>query len=140
MSFDFSSLDVASLADEGVLAPVPNPKTNAPLVDAEGKPVVSFRIHGQHSLRVREARRKVNQRRVAAMKAGQTEITPEQRDADDLEVLVAAVSDWTEFSLDGQSFEYSETNLRKLLGDRRFGHTKGWVGEYLNTDGNFMKG
>lgn len=139
MAFDFAILDVASLADEGVDMPVPHPKTGAPMLDSDGKPV-TLRVHGQHSQVVRDARRKIQQRRIDASKRGQTDFTPEDRERDDLDVLVAAISGWSFDTLDGQPFPHSETNVRKLLGDRRFGNTKSAVGDYLNQDGNFMKG
>ncbi len=139
MSFDFAVLDVASLADEGVDMPVPHPKTGAPMLDSDDR-LVTIRVHGQHSQAVREARRKIQQRRLEATKRGQTDYTPEDRERDDLDVLAAAVSGWSFDTLDGQPFPYSEANVRKLLGDRRFANSKGAIAEFLNQDGHFMKG
>jgi len=107
--------------DLGALRPcefelqVKHPGTREPLVDSEGAPVV-IRLVGQDSPQFMAVQRVQADRRFARQESG-TKLTAADLDAETTETVAACTVGWSGLALDGEPFEWSDENARRLYGE-----------------------
>jgi hypothetical protein len=137
MGFDLSALDTSATSDTGAKMVVLHPATGVALNADDGEEVFIV-LAGEDSERCKAARRAISNKRLKAQSSGlRVQVTREEIEADDLDVLVSCTMGWGGLALDGKDLEFSPANARVL-------YTKlPWLREQANafiTDrANFLK-
>lgn len=136
--FDISSLDTSTNADPGAPMEVINSATGEVARDADGNAVTIY-LRGKNSPTVRAAQRKIQNRRLEAMRRGKSKVTVEDMDSEGVELLVAATVSWN-FMKDGEAFPCNEANAREFWSDIRFKAIRDQADNFMGDDANFIKG
>lgn len=136
MSFDIASMDTRSKSEAGVAMPILHPKTLAPILNSDNKPV-TITLKGRDSTAFTNAQREMNQRR-ADMEGRGIPYDDDSFDRDRLMLICACTVDWNFDSMDGQSFPYSEDNARKLWSDGRWKWLLIRAFDFVTQVGNFL--
>ena len=136
--FDIAKLDTATDADPGKVMEVVNPATGQIVLNEDGTPVF-IRLRGRNSATVRAAQRKIQNRRLEAMRRGKSKITAEDMDNEGVDLLTAATVDWN-FFLDGAEYLPTEANAREFWSDPRFKAIREQADTFIGDEGNFIKG
>jgi hypothetical protein len=114
MNFDLSTLDTAPAAEAGAKMTVLHPATGAPLKTDAGADLYLM-LAGEDSERCRSARRAISDKRLKAQASGlRVQITRDELEADDLDVLVACTMGWGGLALDGADLPFNAENARAL--------------------------
>ena len=133
--FNINDLDIFTRAQQGVEMPVLHPATRTVVVS--GGKQWTITLCGRASDAHRQALRVIEMQRAERAARGEA-ITPEQAERDNTEMLVACTKGWTPFALDGEVFEFSLANARRLWADRRFGWLREQAVRFINDDANFL--
>ena len=136
--FDIATLDTASKADAGSVMEVINPATGEVARDADGT-AIFIQLRGKNSPTVRSAQRKIQNRRLDAMRRGKSKVTAEDMDAEGVELLTAATVAWN-FQKDGDAFPCTEENAREFWADPRFKAIRDQADAFIGDDAHFIKG
>lgn len=121
-SIDLAALDIKTGAEEGRKLDLVHPTTGEPL----GMWIL---VLGADSEAYLEQMREFNRRSIERLKRNQrAKLTPEESEAQSLEVLVAITRGWSDnIKLDGQLLPFSAENARRLYADKRLG----WIPEQI---------
>lgn len=112
--FDVSDFDTVSASEKGAVMVVRHPADGVPLTDASGAEVTLV-LAGQDSERCRSARRAAANRRLKDQVAGlRSQVTREEIENDNLEVLVACTLGWSGMVEAGVALTFSADNARKV--------------------------
>lgn len=134
--FDLASLDTHTRAQTGVAMPVVHPRDRLPVTLSDGTPF-TITLCGRSSDVFRRAT--INVESAQAERAAHGRVsTPEESERDNVEILTACTRGWTTFPMDGQPFEFSVENARKLWGDRRFLWMREQAMRFVRDDANFL--
>lgn len=130
----FSSL--ALPVDQPARMTIHHPITRQPLRDAEG--VAYVELYSADSEVARKHGRTVSRRRLA-MRAG-TKLTPEELEAEGVELLSVLTAGWRLLSLDGAALDvpFSQANARELYADNAMSWLREQVNEFAAERGNFF--
>lgn len=129
-SFDLSSLDSAKAAEKGFELVLRNPKTDAEL---PGR----IKLLGADSEVYRERARDFARARAARLnKLRKLSITPEELEAEGIELLVAVTVGWSGITRDGEEFVYSPDNARELY--RKYPWIREQVDAAVGDRANFL--
>ncbi len=130
-SIDLNAFDTRAGAEAGIELTLVHPKTGEPLTFAK------IRILGADSDAYRDLQMQMQRRAAERMaRTRKLNISPEELEAQALDLLVAVTQGWSGLTLDGAPFEYSPENARKL-------YTRAtWIREQVDTAvqdrGNFL--
>ncbi len=115
-----------------------HPVTRQPLRDADGAEAYIDLFSGD-SEQARRHQRAVQRRRLAAR--GRGKITPEELEAEGVELLAAITAGWRLVALDGDTLdvEFSVTNARELYAEPAMQWLRDQVDEFASDRGNFSK-
>ncbi len=139
MAFDLSSLDTVAVAETGAKMVVLHPATGVPLETEDGKPVFLV-LAGEDSEKCRSARRAVANKRLRAQTAGlRAQITRDEIENDNLEVLVACTLDWGGVALGsaGADMTFNHDNARTLY--KRLPWLREQAEAFVADRSNFLK-
>jgi hypothetical protein len=134
--FDLASLDTRTRSEAGVPMTVVHPKTRGPVSRADGT-VVTITLLGRCSDTYRDKQRELNERNAEMASRGIRQ-GRDEREQDDIELLVACTRAWTFDQLDGVDFPCTPENARRLWGDTRFLWLRDQSISHIQTDGNFL--
>lgn len=146
LPFDLSSVGLA--VETGRPMILRHPATGAVLRNQDGSPV-SILLLGQYSETFRVKMRAIQLNRPNVREQLKREIPnfgdndplPVQAVEDeDTELVCACTCGWTIEQLDGQRFEFSPENARKLWWDPRFAHYRAAALGFIMGDRNFFGG
>ncbi len=136
MNFDIAQLDTRTASDAGVAMPILNPRTAAPMLGADGKPVTITLLGSASS--VFKTMQRASQLRRADMTARGVKMTDEEWEAERQQFLVALTKGWTFDSMAGQPFPYSPDNARTFYADKRWEWVTNAAWRFVNEDGNYL--
>lgn len=115
-----------------------HPATRQPLRDGDGSEAYIDLFSGD-SEQARRHQRAVQRRRLAVR--GRGKITPEELEAEGVELLAAITAGWRLVALDGSALdvEFSVTNARELYAEPAMQWLRDQVDEFASDRGNFSK-
>ena len=133
--FSALSLDVEKPARMIVVHPV----SRQPLRSVDGKIEAFIDIFSADSEAARKHQRNVSRRRLAMR--GRGRVTPEEMEADSVELLAAVTAGWSLLSLDGSPIDvsFSLEAARELYADPSVAWLRDQVDEFASERGNFSK-
>jgi hypothetical protein len=136
MSFDIASFDTRTNSQAGVPMTLISIKNRAPIVQPAGTPV-TITLFGRTSDVYRDMQRDLQEQNTDKLARG---IRPnrEERDQDDVELLVVCTKAWTIDQRDGQAFPFTPENARLLWSDLRFLWLRDQAVAFIQTDANFL--
>lgn len=138
MTFDLSSHDTKTRADEGVTMTLINPRTRQPELNDDKTPV-TFTFHGQQSDVFQERMAQIQS--IRATRQLRLEVTTAQDiEREDISLIMCCTMDWTPFSLDGAIFPCTPANVDKLWNDKRFITLRRTALAFIMNDANFLVG
>lgn len=127
---DLSALDTAKGAEQGYELTLSHPKTGEPTP-------MKITVLGADSDAYREKLRDFQRRRADRMNKGRRlSVTPEEIEAETLEMLVAVTTGWSGFTLDGAPLPFSGDNARTVY--RRFSWIREQVDQAVGDRANFL--
>jgi hypothetical protein len=127
---DLSQLDSAKGAEKGFTLTLRHPKTDAELpwqVMLLGADSEAYKDRAREFARARAAR---------FTKLRKMQISPEELEAEAIELLVVATTGWQGMTRDGQPFEYSNDNARELY--RKYPWIREQVDAAVGDRANFL--
>jgi len=138
---DLGMFDVVTGANAGVEVVLRHPATGAELISEDGVPFAVTVLGEQSDVYQKALKASVNRRLADQNKKrkGNATMTVEEIEADEIALLAAAVKSWRGIKLDGQSLEFSQENVRKVLQDKRFPWIRAQLMEAVRDEGNFIK-
>lgn len=115
-----------------------HPVSRQPLRDAEGKEAF-VDLYSNDSEPARKHQRAVQRRRLAMR--GRGKLTPEELEAEQVELLAALTAEWYLVDLAGRPIDvpFSQENARELYGDAAVSWLREQVDEFAGDRGNFSK-
>lgn len=127
MTFDLSTLDTKTTAEQGLVVELENPfAPEKPFVDDDGVPY-SITILGSDAAKIRTKEKKQLNRVLSAMRRNK-DVDAEAGEQDNIDRIAAATLDWHLPTLDGETLPApTEHTARKLYSDPRFP----WIIEQL---------
>lgn len=135
--FDISQLDTLSRAEEGVAMNVIHPRTKEPVKGSDGE-AVTITLLGKNSDTARATLRRIGDRATERAFRG-IKSTPEDRERDDIEFLVAVTKAWTLSEMDGEAFPCNPRNAERLWGDARFRWLRDQAIAFVTDEGNYLR-
>lgn len=112
--FDLSALDTVQAAEAGAPMEVKHPATGEVLSNGDGR-AVTVVLAGEDSERARRARRAVLNRRLRQQRRRRDgEVTAEELEQDEFEVLAACTISWSGFELGGRDLACNPENAKQL--------------------------
>lgn len=130
-AFDLAALDTAKGAEEGYELQLTHPKTGEALP-------ARIRVLGADSETFRDKQRELLRRRGERMnRTRRLAVSPEEAEADSLELLVAATAGWSGLALDGAELPFSGDNVRLVY--KRFGWIREQVDAAVSDRANFLR-
>ena len=136
MNFDVSQLDTRTLSEAGVPMPIKHPRTNAPILGKDGKPV-TITLLGPNSAKAKAVNRELQARR-ADFAARGVKMEPKDFERERFDLLVALTTGWTFDQLDGKPFPFSPDNLRAFWADQRWEWLQSEAWQWCQSDGNYL--
>lgn len=128
--FELSDLDTARGAEQGYELTLSHPKTGEPTP-------MKITVLGADSDAYREKVREFQRRRADRMnKNRRLSVTPDEIEAETLEMLVAVTTGWSGFTLDGAALPFSGDNVRAIY--RRFSWIREQVDQTVGDRANFL--
>jgi hypothetical protein len=134
--FDISSLDTRTRSEAGVPMIVVHPKTRGPVARADGT-TVFITLLGRCSDTYRDKQREIAERNAETAARGIRQ-SRDEREQDDVELLVSCTKSWTIDQMDGEGFPCTDANARRLWSDTRFLWLRDQAIAHIQTDGNFL--
>ena len=135
-AFDLASLDTRTRSEQGVAMEIIHPKTRAPVLREDGRPV-TITLLGANSDIFSDVARRMRDRNSDRVNKG-VRVSPDDMRNDEFEYLVACTVDWTIEEMDGKPFPFSRENARKLWADRRFNWLFREALNFISVEGNFL--
>src|SRR5580765_4388831 len=116
-----------------------HPVTRQPMRDAEGNPAYIDHYSADSEI-ARKHQRSIQRRRLAMR--GRMKITPEELEAEAVDILAALTVGWRLIDLKGNviDLEFSQDNARELYGNPAIGWLREQIDESTADRGNFSKG
>jgi hypothetical protein len=115
---DLAKLDTLNPAEEGTVVELEHPVTKDPIIGDDGKPW-TISVRGEDSATVRTTVKKLSDKRWERLRKGK-KYDSDQDDADLVEKLASATIGWHGLILDGEPYQFSRENAKKLYADPRF--------------------
>ena len=134
--FDISKFDTRTLSNTGVAMPIPNPRSGAPMLDDEGKPV-TITLLGPNSDKSKALLRTLNLRR-AEMQSKGIKLTDEDFDRERFDFLCGVTVGWSFDTAAGQPFPFNPENVRKFWADTAHEWVSTYAWSYAQQDGNYL--
>lgn len=134
-TYDLNQLDVGAKAEEGTQMPVRHPITGKPIFDEDGTPWTITLLGADSPSHTQALHKRANKRAKEGMKGGfrGRNLTAEQIDADELELLIHATKAW-HIRLDGELLGSSDEVKRDTY--QRFqwlrDQAEAWMGDRAN--------
>jgi len=135
----FASLALA--VNDARRMPILHPKTNNPLKSRTNGAEAYIDLISSDSDRARfQLRETLRRRMAAAQRVGRARVTPEEQEAEGVDLLVSMTTGWLLLTPDGDPIDVPCTpeNARLLYDDNRFFWIKRQVDEFTADAGNFM--
>jgi hypothetical protein len=121
--------------------PIIHPVTRQPLVDKDGAPAY-IDLYSSDSEIARKHNQAVSRRRLStAGRGSRIRITPEELEADQIELLVALTVGWRLLTLDGAPLDipFSPAEARDLYGSQEAAWLREQIDEFAGDRANFSK-
>lgn len=134
--FDISKLDTLTRSEAGVPMPILHPRTQAPMLDSEGKPV-TITLLGPSSEKSKALQRVLQARR-AEMQAKGVIMSAEDFARERHEFLVGVTTGWTFDRLGDEPFPFTPDNSRKFWADARWEWLQADAWRFAQADGNYL--
>jgi hypothetical protein len=137
MTFDVSTLSTLDQSNQGSFLAFTDPKTGAPVRDADKKEV-GVTLRGRLSTAAINLQRNLMTRRLEVGRRGQ-DTSLESIEEEGTDMLVACTVSWTFDVLDGKPFPFSPENARKFWSDDRFRRFREQANLFIGNEANFTK-
>jgi hypothetical protein len=136
MSFDLATLDTLAKSQIGADMEIIHPANRAPVKGDNGQPL-TITLLGRSSDVFQAMSRRIMQERVAKSGRG-INLTQDDIERENVELLTACTVRWTEFSIDGTPFPWTPDNARRLWSDPRWRWLSEAAFKFIHDDGNFL--
>lgn len=129
-SIDLADFDTSKGAEQGFELTIADLKSGAPTT-------MKITVLGADSDAYRERQRQFQRARVERMnKSRRMNITPDEIEAEALELLVEVTTGWSGFRLNGADLPFNRDNVRMVY--KRFGWIREQVDQAVGDRGNFL--
>ncbi len=134
---DLSSFDTTKLADDGAVMVLCDPIDGRELTDEESGEAVTLTLIGQDAKEYqREVHKATNKRLNKRVTKGRIKLSAEEIEGDSLELLIKCTKSWAHITVDGESLEFAQKNVRMLY--ERFPWIREQVDEFTTDRSNFL--
>lgn len=135
---DLAELDTAAAADQGAVLALTHPGRSDIIRNPDGSPGLTLRLLGSDSDKYRKLRHKLQNKRLrgAVRKGRGLEVTAEQLEEENLDLLVACTIGWDGFVLHGQTLAFTADNVRMVF--QKFPWVREQAAEFIEDRENFL--
>jgi hypothetical protein len=133
---DLSKFNSIDACEKGALMQVEDPTDGSPLFDEETKEPVTITFTGLDSKAFKKKQHELQNKRLKNLgRRGQTVVTAEALEADELELVVEAASSWSHIK-DGEELDFNEANVRRVM--RKYPWLLEQSSVFINSRSNFL--